>query len=516
MSDVMTKPTPRTLLLNPADNVAVALTNLDVGTPTPQGVTTTKRVVKGHKFAVKPIAPGAAIVKFGQIIGFATEAIPPGEWVHTHNVSMGEDKGAFERDYAFSEGVVPVDFVPVAQRATFEGFLRPNGQVGTRNYVGVLTSVNCSTTVAGFIVREIERSGILDQYPNIDGIVALKQANGCVIDNRGVIFDTLKKTTWGYATNPNMGGVVMVGLGCEGFQIPKLKEAYGISENETFRTMTIQEVGGTKKTVDAGVAAVRDMLATVNKVTRTTQPASELMLALQCGGSDGYSGITANPALGVAADILVQHGGTAILSETPEIYGAEHLLTRRARTPEVGEKLIEIIHWWEDYAARNNMEMNNNPSPGNKLGGLTTILEKSLGAAAKGGTTPLNAVYGYADPVTEKGFVFMDTPGYDPVSATGQVAGGANILCFTTGRGSAYGCKPTPSIKIATNSDIYEKMIDDMDINGGDVLDGVSLQKKGQEIFDKMLAVASGEKSKSELLGYGDNEFVPWQIGATF
>jgi len=308
----------------------------------------------------------------------------------------------------------------------------------------------------------------------------------------------------------------MVGLGCEGFQIPRFKEAYKIEESDTFRTMTIQETGGTRKTVDAGVEAVKAMLPIVNNVRRETVLASELMLALQCGGSDGYSGITANPALGVAADILVRNGGTAILSETPEIYGAEHLLTRRAVNREVGEKLIDIIHWWEDYAARNNMEMNNNPSPGNKLGGLTTILEKSLGAAAKGGTEPLTAVYNYADQVTEKGFVFMDTPGYDPVSATGQVAGGANILCFTTGRGSAYGCKPTPSIKIATNSDIYAKMIDDMDINGGDVLDGHTLEQKGQEIFDEILAVASGKKTKSEELGYGDNEFVPWQIGATF
>ena len=515
MSDVMTKPAPRTLVLNSADNIAVALTTLDVGSDTPQGVSTIKRVPKGHKFALRAIAAGEPVVKFGQIIGFATQEIPAGDWVHEHNCGMGEEKGAFERDYAFCEGVVPVDFVPEAQRATFQGFRRSNGSVGTRNYIGILTSVNCSTTVAGFIAREIERSGILDDYPNIDGIVALKQANGCVIDSRGVVFDTLKKTTWGYATNPNMGGVVMVGLGCEGFQIPKLKEAYEVTESDTFRTMTIQEVGGTKKTVDAGVEAVRAMLPIVNDVQRETVPASELVLALQCGGSDGYSGITANPALGVAADILVRHGGTAILSETPEIYGAEHLLTRRAMSRAVGEKLVEIIHWWEDYSRRNLMEMNNNPSPGNKLGGLTTILEKSLGAAAKGGTTPLNAVYHYADPVTEKGFVFMDTPGYDPVSATGQIAGGANVLAFTTGRGSAYGAKPTPSIKIATNTDIYMKMIDDMDINGGDVLDGTSLEAKGQEIFDKVLSVASGEKTKSELLGYGDNEFVPWQIGAT-
>jgi altronate hydrolase len=507
---------PRTLVLNAEDNIAVALGNLDVGVTTAQGVQILRRVPRGHKFALRPIATGEPIRKFGQIIGFAKTEIAAGDWVHEHNCGIGEEHGAFARDYAFGEGVVPTNYVPAAEQATFQGYRRANGKAGTRNYVGILTSVNCSTTVAGFIAAEIERSGILNDYPNIDGIVALKQANGCVIDYRGVIFDTLKRTTWGYATNPNMGGVVMVGLGCEGFQIPRFKDAYKIEESETFRTMTIQEVGGTRKTVDAGVEAVKAMLPIVNSVKRETVPASELTLALQCGGSDGYSGITANPSLGVAADILVRNGGTAILSETPEIYGAEHLLTRRAVTPEVGQKLVDIIHWWEDYAERNLMEMNNNPSPGNKQGGLTTILEKSLGAAAKGGTSPLTAVYGYAEPVTEKGFVFMDTPGYDPVSATGQVAGGANILCFTTGRGSAYGCKPTPSIKIATNSEIYAKMIDDMDINGGDVLDGGSLEAKGQEIFDEILAVASGKKSKSELLGYGDNEFVPWQLGATF
>ena len=515
MSAAPTNPA-RTLVLNSADNVAVALANLDVGTVTSEGVVTLKRVPKGHKFAIRAIDPGAPVLKFGQIIGFATKPIPAGDWVHEHNCSVGEEHGAFERDYDFCAGALPTAYVPDAERATFEGYRRANGKVGTRNYLGVLTSVNCSTTVAGFIVKEIERSGVLDDFPSIDGIVALKQANGCIVDSRGAIFDILKRTSWGYATNPNMGGVLMVGLGCEGFQIPRFKEAYNVTESETFRTMTIQETGGTKKTVEAGVEAIKAMLPIVGAAKRETVPASELMLALQCGGSDGYSGITANPALGVAADILVRNGGTAILSETPEIYGAEHLLTRRAKNREVGEKLVEIIHWWEDYAARNLMEMNNNPSPGNKLGGLTTILEKSLGAAAKGGTTTLNAVYHYADPVTEKGFVFMDTPGYDPVSATGQIAGGANVLAFTTGRGSAYGSKPTPSIKIATNSDTYHKMIDDMDLNGGDVLEGGSLEAKGQEIFEEVLAVASGKKTKSEQLGYGDNEFVPWQVGATF
>jgi len=508
-------PAGRTLRLSERDNVVVATAKVEPGTEVAPGIVANQRIPFGHKAATQPIAPGAPVVKFGQIIGFASKPIAPGDWIHEHNCDMGPEHGAFERDYQFAQGARNEEILPVAEQATFQGFRRANGKAGTRNYVGILTSVNCSTTVAGFIAREIERSGILDDYPNIDGIVALKQANGCVIDYRGVIFDTLKKTTWGYATNPNMGGVIMVGLGCEGFQIPRFKEAYGVTENETFRTMTIQEVGGTRKTVAAGVEAVKAMLPTVNKAERETIPASELMLALQCGGSDGYSGITANPALGVAADILVKNGGTAILSETPEIYGAEHLLTRRAKNREVGEKLVEIIHWWEDYTARNNMEMNNNPSPGNKLGGLTTILEKSLGAAAKGGSTTMNAVYHYADQVTEKGFVFMDTPGYDPVAATGQVAGGANILAFTTGRGSAYGCKPTPSIKLATNTPMYEKMVEDMDINCGDVLAGVSLQDKGQEIFEEILAVASGKRTKSEELGYGDNEFVPWQIGAT-
>ncbi len=505
----------RTLRLSDEDNVVVATERTEAGASVANGVAARQRIPFGHKVAVVPIAQGEPVRKFGQIIGFANQQIVPGDWVHEHNCDMGPEHGAFDRDYQIAQGARPENVLPVEEQATFQGFRRSNGKAGTRNYVGILTSVNCSTTVAGFIAKEIERSGILDDYPNIDGIVALKQANGCVIDYRGVIFDTLKKTTWGYATNPNMGGVIMVGLGCEGFQIPRFKEAYGVQESDTFRTMTIQEVGGTKKTVAAGVEAVKAMLPTVNAARRETLPASELMLALQCGGSDGYSGITANPALGVAADMLVKNGGTAILSETPEIYGAEHLLTRRAKNTEVGEKLIEIIHWWEDYTARNNMEMNNNPSPGNKLGGLTTILEKSLGAAAKGGSTTMNAVYHYADQVTEKGFVFMDTPGYDPVAATGQVAGGANILAFTTGRGSAYGCKPTPSIKLATNTPMYERMVDDMDINCGDILDGVTLQEKGEQIFREILAVASGKKTKSEELGYGDNEFVPWQIGAT-
>ncbi len=514
MSETMTRPQPRTLLLNAADNIAVALANLEVGTETLQGVGIIRRVPRGHKFATRPVAAGEAVIKFGQIIGFAKEPIASGDWVHEHNCGMGAGDGTLTHDYAFAEGAVPPEMIPVGQRATFEGYRRANGSVGTRNYIGILTSVNCSATVAKFMAEEINRSGILADYPEIDGVIPFVHGTGCAMDLQGEGYQIFRRTQWGYTANPNLGAALLVGLGCEAFQIGKMKESYGLTETDTFQTMTIQEIGGTRKMIDWGVERIEEMLPVAARARRETVDASELTLALQCGGSDGYSGITANPALGVAADILVRNGGTAILSETPEIYGAEHLLTRRAVSREVGEKLISRIKWWEDYTARNRGEMNNNPSPGNKLGGLTTILEKSLGAAAKGGTTPLTAVYEYAERVSEKGFVFMDTPGFDPVSATGQVAGGANILAFTTGRGSAYGCKPVPSMKLATNSDMYARMSDDMDINCGDIVEGVSIEDKGQEIFDMLLDIASGKRTKSEELGYGDNEFVPWQVGA--
>ncbi len=501
---------PRSLRLNAKDNLVVAVDVIERGA-TVAGITATARVSRGHKMATARIAKGEPVLKFGQIIGFASEDILPGAHIHTHNCAFA----TFERDYAFGADAREEDILPVEQRATFQGYRRANGRSGTRNYIGVVTSVNCSATVARFIAEAVNRSGMLADHPTIDGVIPLVHSTGCGIDSDGETFEVLKRTTWGYACNPNMAGVLVVGLGCEGFQISRMKQAYGIEESDVFRTMTIQDTGGTRKTIAAGVDAIKSMLPVAGRARRETLPASELMLALQCGGSDGYSGITANVALGAAVDQLVKHGGTAVLSETPEIYGAEHLLTRRAASRDVGEKLVGIIKWWEDYTARARMSMDNNPSPGNKAGGLTTILEKSLGAAAKGGTTTLRAVYHYAEPVTASGFVYMDTPGYDPVSATGQVAGGCNVLAFTTGRGSAYGCKPTPSLKLATNSDIYRRMIDDMDINCGDILDGVTIEEKGREIFEAVLRTASGEHTKSEQLGYGDAEYVPWVIGAT-
>jgi altronate hydrolase len=508
MTDQASKPS-RTLRLNADDNIIVAVDGLMPGA-TAHSVAVEARIPRGHKMAAVKIAKGEPIRKFGQIIGFASEDIAPGQHVHTHNCAYAE----FDRDYAYAQDATTEAVLPVSEQATFEGFRRASGKVGTRNYIAILTSVNCSASVARFMAEEVNRSGILAEYPNVDGVVSFVHGTGCGMAGYGEGFEFLERTQWGYTGHPNIAASLIVGLGCEVFQIARMKQKYGFVEGDSLHTMTIQDSGGTRKTVENGVARVREMLSLANQAKRETVPASELMVALQCGGSDGYSGITANPALGAAVDELVRHGGTGVLAETPEIYGAEHLLTRRAATPEIGRKLVDIIEWWREYTAKNNGSMDNNPSPGNKAGGLTTILEKSLGAAAKGGTTTLRGVYRYAEQVDAKGFCFMDSPGYDPVSVTGQVAGGCNVVTFTTGRGSAYGCKPAPSIKLATNSDMFARMSEDMDINCGDVLDGVSIEDKGKQIFKHILKVASGERSKSEQLGYGDNEFVPWQVGA--
>jgi altronate hydrolase len=496
--------------LHPADNVVVAARALAAGT-TLDGVVLRGDVPSGHKVAVAPIAEGEPVRKYNQIIGFATGAIAPGDHVHTHNTAFQ----TFERDYAVGADVTPTQFVPEPERATFQGIVRADGRVATRNYLGILTSVNCSATAAKMIADQFRRPGLLDEFPNVDGVVALTHGTGCGMAGDGEGIEVLRRTLAGYAEHPNFAGFLMLGLGCEVNQIKGVSEGWALDPSRQVATMTIQEQGGTVATVRAGVEALKAMLPQANDVRRETVPASELVLGLNCGGSDAYSGITANPALGAAVDILVRHGGTAVLGETPEIYGAEHLLTRRAVSPEVAEKLVERIRWWEHYTAVNNGSMDNNPSPGNKAGGLTTILEKSLGAVAKGGTTNLTGVYEYAERVTAKGFTFMDTPGYDPVSVTGIVAGGATVMCFTTGRGSVLGCKPTPSLKLATNTEMYERMSGDMDIDCGVVLSrGESVESVGQRLFQLILDTASGRQTLSEELGFGQEEFVPWQLGA--
>jgi galactarate dehydratase len=508
----MTEASPSAILLNPIDDVAVARRSIQKGGETGIGdLNAIDHIGRGHKVALRQIKAGQEVHKFGQVIGIATADIEPGQHIHLHNLQMIES----EHEHHFATGSKDEHLLPSAERRTFMGFNRGPGGVGTRNYIGIISSVNCSATVSRYIAEHFNRSGGLEGFDNVDGVVALTHGGGCAINTKSEGYRILTRTIQGYARHPNFGGILMIGLGCETNQIAPILEHYKLAEGALLKTMTIQQTGGTRKTIEAASEAIREMLPIVNAVKRTEQPLSALKLALECGGSDGYSGISANPALGVASDMLVRHGGTSVLAETPEIYGAEHLLTRRAVTPAVAEKLMSRIDWWRDYTARNGDELNNNPSYGNKQGGLTTILEKSLGAVAKGGTMPLKAVYEYAEMVTEKGFVFMDTPGYDPAAVTGQVAGGCNVICFTTGRGSVSGFKPAPCIKIATNTEMYEHMDEDMDINCGGIVTGEdTIEAAGKRIFEDIIAVASGKKTVSEIYDYGDNEFVPWQVGA--
>ncbi|WP_022705573.1 UxaA family hydrolase [Pseudorhodobacter ferrugineus] len=494
--------------LHPEDNVDIALADLAVGTEV-SGYRVAEPVLRGHKIANRAIAAGQNILRYGQIIGAATCDIAQGAHVHVQNLAMAD----YAQDYAFGAAATPLPVIDTPR--VFQGYRRSDGKAGTRNYLGVLTSVNCSGSVARFIAEQAEKTDWFRALKNVDGIVPIVHGSGCGMSGENEGYDTLFRTLQGYARNPNFAGILLVGLGCEVMQVPDLIGAARMRDDGNFRYMTIQQTGGTRRTVERGVEMLREMASKAETCTREPISVSELVIGMQCGGSDGYSGITANPALGVASDLLVRHGGTTILSETSEIYGAEHLLTRRAATPEIGQKLVDRIHWWEDYTARNKGEMNNNPSPGNKRGGLTTILEKSLGAVAKGGSAPLAGVYLFAEPITQKGFVFMDSPGYDPCSVTGQVASGANLIVFTTGRGSVSGYKPVPCIKVATNTDMFTRMEEDMDINTGDIIDrDVTLADKGAEMFELFIRVASGEITKSEGLGFGGAEFVPWQIGA--
>ena len=495
--------------INPNDDVVIARVNIQAGTRLPEeGVTVLNDVPEGHKIAIYDIALNAAVKRYGQIIGFATQPIKAGEHIHMHNLGMGD----FARDYAFGEDRL---VLPVAEHIdTFMGIKRPDGRVATRNFIGILTTVNCSATVARAIEDHYKKVG-LEHYPNVDGIVALPQSFGCAIGFDSEAMVVMRRTLSGYARHVNFAGILIIGLGCESNQIKDLLDVEQLKESSQLHTMTIQETGGTQKTIAKGIAAIDQMLQEANQVKREPVPVSEIILALECGGSDSYSGVSANPVLGYVADKIVQQGGTAILSETSEIYGAEHLLTRRAVSPEVGKKLVARIAWWEDYCQRTKSEMNNNPSAGNKAGGLTTVLEKSLGGIAKGGTSDLVEVYEYAEPVTAKGLVFMDTPGYDPIAVTGQIAGGANLLCFTTGRGSAFGSKPTPCLKLATNNTLWNRQQEDMDINCGDVVEGTeSIAQAGERLYAMVLDMASGKKTKSEQFGYGSLEFVPWNIGS--
>ena len=498
--------------LHPADDVAI------VGRDTPEGTTlaidgravvTVDAVPSGHKVALRAIAVGEPVRKYGEVIGYASAAIGPGEHVHVHNLGYRRVERAYELP-----AQRPAPPRPVADR-TFEGIRRRNGKVGTRNMIGLLTTVNCSASVSRFIAAEVEKRGILSDYPTIDGIVALTHTTGCGMNDAGEGFEMLRRTLLGYANHPNFGGVLLLSLGCEVNELQGLLEDPRLDIAVPHRALVIQEQGGTRETVQAGIAAVEELLPAIADVRREPVPASELIVGMECGGSDAWSGVSANPVVGRAADRIVWQGGIAAFAETPEVYGAEHLLAARARDPLVAQRLFDRIAWWQRYSAQDSGSMDANPAPGNKAGGITTILEKSLGAIAKGGTTDLVEVVEYAEPMLGPGLVFMDTPGYDPVSATGLVAGGAQVICFTTGRGSVFGCKPVPSIKVASNTLLAQRMPDDMDVNAGRVVDGTaSVDEVGDELFELILEVASGRQPLSEQWGIGQDEFAPWIVGA--
>jgi altronate dehydratase len=507
------------LRLRDGDDVGVLKKTVKAGSKLVNGsltLTVASTIPAGHKIALKSVADGEPVRKYGQIIGFAKGAIVPGEQVHSHNLVCK----SFEREHSYCADYRPTNFYPEAERRSFMGFSRPGGRAGTRNYVAVISNVNCSNSVSRYVVERFRGDDFQKQFPGIDGVIALKTQGGCGVEPGGPM-QIIRRTLGNMARHPNIAGYVMIGLGCEDNQIAGIREDYqldNLREGEIApEFMTIQGTGGSLKTIEAAVTAVGKILPKVADVQRTEQPLAKLLLAENCGGSDGNSGCTANPALGVASDELVRHGGTSVLAETTEIYGAEHLLTKRAVTPEVAEKFMRQIRWWEDYARRHDSTIDNNPSVGNKEGGLTTIYEKSLGALAKGGQSPLMAVYDYAELIDTPGFGFMDTPGYDPVSMTGLVSGGCNVGVFTTGRGSVYGCKPAPCIKVATNTALYNWMEEDMDINAGTIIDGTeTVAEVGVRIFEKIIAVASGEKTKSELNGIGDEEFQPWFPGPQY
>ncbi|MCW3840751.1 altronate dehydratase family protein [Micromonospora yasonensis] len=502
------------VLLYPNDDVAVATAAMPDGARVEvRGggeLTLRTGVPAGHKVALRDLAAGTLVRKYGQVIGRTLTDVRAGEHVHVHNLGMPDDAAA-----RAAAGAAPsaTPALPPDLRRTFHGYRRPDGRAATRNYVGVLTTVNCSATVARKVARitEDDTEGI----DGVDGVVALTHGTGCGMAAHGHGWELLRRTLAGYARNPNIGGLVVVGLGCEVNAVTGVMTDLGVADRVPVSSYTIQDVGGTSSAVQHGVTLVREMIGELAGTARTEVGVEELVLGLQCGGSDGWSGLTANPALGVASDLLVAAGATSLLGETPEVYGAEHLLASRATSPDVAEALMERIRWWEEYTQSQGTTMDANPSPGNKEGGITTILEKSLGAVAKAGHSPLTAVRQYAEQVPRSGLVFMDTPGYDPVSVTGMVAGGANLVCFTTGRGSVFGSRPVPTVKIASNAEMARRMAGDIDLDCSPVVEqGLPVEEMGRQVYDLLLDVASGRRSASEEMGLGGEEIVPWQLGA--
>lgn len=505
--DILPPPTEENaaLLLHPGDHVAVARVALAAGQtirPDSTAVVLRHAIPAGHKAAVRPIAQGEEVLRYGQVIGRATEAVQPGQWVHTHNLAFEEGS----RAYVFPEGDLAPP-LPPADMPHFLGYRRTGGRAGTRNYIAVVAASNCSAHVVELIAASYSGQTL---PKNVDGVVAFPHGDGCG-HSIGPDTEQLQRTLSGVLDHPNVSAAVVVGLGCEVNQVEHYLGDRNPAPDRIFG-LTLQESGGTSATVRAARDRIDSQIGRAQGEHRISIPASQLILGLNCGGSDSFSGITSNPALGVCSDMLAAIGATAVLAETPEIFGAEHLLVRRARNREVAERLLELIEKYKTYLRPFGGSFDDNPSPGNKEGGLSNILEKSLGAVAKSGTSILNEALDYAERITSPGFVFMNTPGYDPVSLAGLGAGGVNLIAFTSGRGSAIGFPTVPVLKISSNTPLFKRMGENIDINAGRIADGTAtIEQVGREIFNALIEVASGHRTASERLGH--KEFVPWRIG---
>lgn len=498
--------------LDEKDNIVVARVPVMKGTEIKaEGITAQSDIPLGHKIAACPIKKGDPVFKYNTIIGYASRDVVPGTHMHNDTIEFGK----VSREYDFCADYRPVELIPKEKRMTFQGFVRENGEVGTRNYIAVAVASNCSATVVRKITAYFTPE-VMKRYPNVDGVVPLITTLGCGMEKGDTVpMNYLRRVIAGHIENPNFAGALVCALGCENNNIDEFFKKESWTENRMLRKLTIQDHGAAKS-VELGIQMIEEMLPAANRCHRETVSAGHLKIGLQCGGSDSFSGTSANPALGKAMDILVANGGTACLSETTELFSTEEIFVRRAKTEEVGRKLLKRLEWWLEYCKGKNSQINGKVTPGNNAGGLTNILEKALGSAKKGGSTPLNEVYGYAEKITEKGLVIMDAPSYDPASATAQFAGGCNLCIFTTGCGSCYGSQYFPTIKVSSNTQLFKRMPDDMDINAGAVIDGdKTLDDAAHEIICKMLRVASGEKTKSEAFGMGGEEFVPWGIGIT-
>ena len=498
--------------LDETDNTVLALKDIPAGTFLPEeGITVLSDIPMGHKILTRFTAKGEPVLKCGTVIGYASCDAEPG--THMHNDTIAFD--AVTEETAYCSDWKPTEYVPESERRTFRGFRREDGSVGTRNCIAVIACSNCAATVVRRIAAHFD-GGVLSCFPHVDAVVPLVTSTGCGIEKSGVPLEFMRRVLAGTVRNPNFAGALVVALGCENNNIDAFFSETGLSAGTMLRRLVIQEEGGGRASVEKGIAAVEEMLAEAELFRRTDVSVSELRVALECGGSDAFSGVSANPALGKAMDLLVRQGGTAILTEPTEFVGIESALARRARDRHTAQQVMDMMAWWREYLKGTDSQINGKVTPGNNAGGITNVLEKALGSTRKAGSTGLNAVFEYAEPVTERGFVIMNAPSYDPVSAAAMFAGGANICAFTTGRGSLYGARHFPTVKISSNTRRWEIQRDDIDLNAGAVIDGEkTLDEMGREIFETLIAVASGQKTKSELFGMGDDEYVIWDIGTT-